>query len=47
MVTIVERGEVSNPVFRFVSRFVMGHARTIEDYLNDLARKFAVSPPFA
>jgi hypothetical protein len=38
--SITERGEVKNPVFRFVSRFIMGHAATIEGYLKDLARKF-------
>jgi uncharacterized protein YndB with AHSA1/START domain len=36
--TITERGEVYNPVFRFVSRFVMGHTATIEAYLGDLAK---------
>ena len=33
---ITEDGEVYNPVFRFVSRFVMGHTATIEQYLADL-----------
>lgn len=37
---ITEDGEVYNPVFRFVSRFVFGHHATIEKYLSDLARKF-------
>jgi hypothetical protein len=37
---ITERGEVTNPIFRFVSRFIIGHYRTIDTYLNDLARKF-------
>lgn len=36
-VTIVEDGEVYNPLFRFVSRFIMGHTRTIDTYLEDLA----------
>jgi uncharacterized protein YndB with AHSA1/START domain len=34
--TITERGEVYNPVFRFLSRFVFGHTATIEQYLADL-----------
>lgn len=34
---ITEEGEVYNPVFRFVSRFVIGQTRTIETYLRDLA----------
>jgi uncharacterized protein YndB with AHSA1/START domain len=38
-VTITERGEVYNPVFRFVARFVLGHARTIDDFLNALRRR--------
>jgi Polyketide cyclase / dehydrase and lipid transport len=33
---ITEQGEVYNPVFRFVSRFVIGQTRTIETYLRDL-----------
>jgi uncharacterized protein YndB with AHSA1/START domain len=42
-VTIVERGSVYNPVFRFVSRFVMGHTRTIDTYLRALAKRFGGS----
>ena len=34
---ITEDGEVYNPVFRFVSRFVIGHTRTIDNYLRALA----------
>lgn len=34
--TITENGEVYNPVFRFVSRHVMGHNKSIESYLKDL-----------
>jgi uncharacterized protein YndB with AHSA1/START domain len=39
-VTITERGWVSNPVFRFVAKFVMGHDSTIDEYLRALSRKF-------
>ncbi len=35
-VTITEDGEVYNPVFRFVSRFIIGHTRTIDNYLANL-----------
>jgi len=28
---------VYNPLFRFVSRFIMGHTATIEKYQRDLA----------
>ena len=38
-ITITERGEVYNPLFRFVSRFVMGHAATIDGYLEALAAR--------
>jgi len=34
--TLTEDGEVYNPFFRFVSRFVMGHERTMRRYLGDL-----------
>src|SRR5690349_5392810 len=37
--TITENGEVYNPVFRFVSRFVMGHTATIDRYLQALQVK--------
>ena len=30
---ITKEGEVYNPIFRFVSRFVMGHTATIDSYL--------------
>ena len=38
--TITERGEVPNPLFRFVSRFLMGHTYFIERFERDLAAKF-------
>ncbi len=36
-VRITENGEVFNPIFRFVSRFVIGQHRSIENYLHALA----------
>jgi uncharacterized protein YndB with AHSA1/START domain len=39
-VQITERGEVYNPVFRFVSRFIMGHSATASDYLKALGARF-------
>jgi uncharacterized protein YndB with AHSA1/START domain len=39
LLTITEEGEVYNPVFRFVSRFIMGHTRTIDQYLTDLRKR--------
>jgi uncharacterized protein YndB with AHSA1/START domain len=38
--TITERGYVTNPLFRFMARFVFGHHRTQEDYLRSLGRRF-------
>lgn len=43
-VTITEHGSVYNPLFRFVSRFVMGHTATIDGYLRALGRKFGSEP---
>ena len=37
---ITERGWISNPVFRFLSRFIFGYTGAIETYLKSLARKF-------
>lgn len=38
-VTITENGEVSNPIFRFMSRFVFGHTKTMEQYLASLQKR--------
>ena len=35
-VRITENGEVYNPVFRFASRFILGHHATVDRYLADL-----------
>ncbi len=37
---ITEEGDVTNPIFRFVSQFIIGHTKTIDDYLNALGKKF-------
>lgn len=42
-VTITEHGEVRHVIYRFVSRFVLGHTATIDVYLRDLGRKFGGS----
>ena len=41
--TITERGSVYNPLFRFVSRFVLGHTRTIDEYAADLVLKVSAA----
>jgi hypothetical protein len=38
-VTITENGWVSNVIFRFISRFVMGHHATMETYLKNVAKQ--------
>ena len=40
--TITENGEIYNPVFRFVSRFITGQTSTIDEYLRALGRKLGV-----
>ena len=42
--TITEDGFVSNPLFRFMSRFVFGHYATIDTYLKNVAKKFNEEP---
>ena len=39
-VTITERGFVTNPLFRFMSRYVFGYYGAQEDYLRALGKKF-------
>ncbi len=39
-VVVTEHGEVKHPLFRVISRFVIGHTRTIDGYLRDLAASF-------
>lgn len=39
-VTIREDGEVSNVIFRFMSRYVFGQTATMDAYLNSLSRHF-------
>jgi uncharacterized protein YndB with AHSA1/START domain len=45
-ITITERGEVYNPIFRFMSRFVFSHHATIDAYLTALGKRLGepVSP---
>lgn len=46
-VTITELGKVSNPFFRFLSKYVIGHTTFMEKYLKGLAGKFGEQPQFA
>jgi hypothetical protein len=45
-ITITEIGKVSNPFFRFVSRFIIGHTTFMERYLTSLAGKFGEQADF-
>lgn len=40
VVAVTEYGEVRHPLFRVISRFVIGHTRTTDGYLRDLAASF-------
>jgi len=40
-VRITEHGDVYNPVFRFVSRFIMGHSATASGYLKALGARYS------
>ena len=42
--TITERGYVTNPIFRFVSRVVLGHDATLRSYLRELAARLGEPP---
>jgi hypothetical protein len=38
VVRITEDGEVYNPLFRFISRFILGHTRSMDAYLRALGK---------
>ena len=46
-ITVTEKGKVSNPFFRFVSKYIIGHTTFMERYLKGLAGKFGEQPQFA
>lgn len=37
--TITEHGEVYNPMFRFMAKYLFGHTLTMNRYLDDLKKK--------
>lgn len=39
-VAVTEAGEVYHPLFRTISRFVIGHDRSVTKYLTDLSQSF-------
>lgn len=44
-VSITEDGEIYNPIFRLMSRFVLGYSATMRTYLTDLVKHFGQSTP--
>lgn len=38
-VTITERGAIGNPIVRLIGTYLIGHTKTLDRYLRDLARK--------
>lgn len=42
---IREEGEIYNPLFRFLARFVFGYTGTIDTYMKSMAKKFGEQPP--
>ena len=44
VLTITEDGWVANPLFRFMSRYVMGHHATMDGILRQVAKKFNEEP---
>jgi uncharacterized protein YndB with AHSA1/START domain len=43
-VTITERGEIYNPIFRFVARFFLGYTATMEAMLRALSTRVGAPP---
>jgi uncharacterized protein YndB with AHSA1/START domain len=37
--TITEQGEINNPIFRFIARFVIGYTSTMDKYHEGLGRR--------
>lgn len=38
-ITITEDGEVYNPIFRFISKYIIGHRKNVRLYLDDLSKE--------
>lgn len=39
-VTVTEDGEIYNPIFRFMARYIFGYTATMDGYVRSLGRKF-------
>ena len=40
---VAENGEIYNPVFRFIARYVQGYTATTDNYLKALSAKLQTS----
>lgn len=40
LLRITEQGEIYNPFFRFISRFITGQTKSMENYLTALGKKY-------
>ena len=47
LVSIGEQGNIYNPVYRFLARYVFGYDGSIKTYLTDLAKKYGQTPAIA
>lgn len=45
LLTITEDGEVYNPIFRFMSRFIFGHDGTLAAYMTAIDKKISAEAP--
>jgi hypothetical protein len=43
LLTITEHGEIYNPLFRSISRYLLGYTATIDNYLQALHAKLGAS----
>lgn len=41
---MTENGEIYNPIFRFMARFVLGYSMTLDRYLADLEKHLTPQP---
>lgn len=47
MIAIRENGEIYNPLFRFLARYVVGYTSTMRTFISDLAAKYGEHPPIS
>lgn len=45
--SLTEDGEIHNPLFRLMARFILGHHATLDSFLQALAHRFGEEPDIA